>query len=159
MRLCPAVSLLTVLAVCLATPRPAEADLTAFYGATMTPSARSARGLSGGVSLLVIGFEFEYSNTSEDIDEAAPSLTTGMGNFVIQTPTRLQFYFSTGVGFYRERLGSIQETSYGFNTGGGAKIPLIGPLRARIDYRVFSLRGDPRHATTQRVYVGANIAF
>ena len=29
------------------------------------------------------------------------------------------------------------------NTGGGVKITLLGPLRVRVDYRVFTLRGEP----------------
>ena len=30
------------------------------------------------------------------------------------------------------------------NNGGGVKIKLAGPLRVRLDYRVFTLRGSPR---------------
>ena len=47
----------------------------------------------------------------------------------------------------------------GINTGGGVKVSLLGPLRARVDYRVFKLRGDPLHAIVHRVYVGLNLAF
>jgi hypothetical protein len=39
------------------------------------------------------------------------------------------------------------------------KISLVGPLRARVDYRVFSLKGSPIQPTVHRVYVGANLAF
>jgi hypothetical protein len=64
-----------------------------------------------------------------------------------------------GAGVYRERLGDLSETSFGANTGGGAKITLLGPLRARVDYRVFTLRGDPLFSTVHRVYVGATLRF
>ena len=96
------------------------------------------------MSLIVVGFEFEYGNTSEGTDDLAPSLRTGMLNGVIQTPTRTQLYLTAGGGFYRERLGDASETSFGTNIGGGIKLPLAGPVRLRLDYRVFTLRGQPR---------------
>ena len=85
-----------------------------------------------------------------------------MGNVLLQTPIPIagtQFYFTTGVGAYRERLDRRQETHVGMNTGGGAKISLIGPLRARLDYRFFKLQGDPLHSAVHRIYAGANLAF
>jgi hypothetical protein len=153
--------LMTVLLV-LGLATPALADATAFIGGTMTPANRTAKGLAIGVGLLVVGFEFEFSSTGETPEEAAPSLRTGMGNVLLQTPfpiAGMQFYFTTGAGGYRERLGSLQETHVGFNSGGGAKITLLGPLRARLDYRVFNLRGEPLHSVVHRVYAGVNLAF
>lgn len=141
---------------------PASADATVFLGSTMTPDNRPVKGVSIGVGLLIVGFEFEYADTGEATDDAAPSLRTGMGNVLLQTPIPLgglQFYVTTGAGLYRERLGELQETHVGFNTGGGVKVSLLGPLRARIDYRLFNLRGDPLHATVHRLYAGLNLAF
>lgn len=140
----------------------ASADVTAFLGSTTTPSYRQARGVGIGVGLLFLGFEFEYSNTSEDPEEGAPGLRTGMGNVLLQTPVPIAGitpYFTTGAGVYRERLGDLSETSVGLNTGGGAKIKLVGPLRVRVDYRVFKLRGSPREDVVHRFYVGGNLAF
>ena len=72
----------------------------------------------------------------------------------------LQFYATTGGGIYRERLGTThQETNVAANTGGGVKISLLGPVKVRIDYRVFRLSGAPIHRTPQRVYVGLNLGF
>ena len=153
---------LLVLVALLASTSSAWADATLFVGTSTTPSNRMARGFAFGAGLLVIGFEFEYSDTREDETEAAPSLRTGMGNLLVQSPIAvfgLQPYFTTGAGVYRERLGDLSETSFGANTGGGAKITLLGPLRARVDYRVFTLRGDPLFSTVHRVYVGANLRF
>lgn len=145
---------------------PAFADATLFIGSTTTPHNRVARGASIGVSLLVIGFEFEYADTAEDLDEAAPSLRTGMGNVLLQMPipiAGMQFYATAGAGGYRERLGEEpalrQETHIGFNTGGGVKVSLLGPVRVRLDYRLFKLRGGPLHPTVHRVYAGLNLAF
>jgi hypothetical protein len=85
-----------------------------------------------------------------------------MGNVLIQTPVaiaRVQPYFTTGGGLYREVLGSRSETQAAVNTGGGVKVKLVGPLRVRVDYRLFKLRGEPLNPTVHRIYVGANLAF
>jgi len=156
--------LLALLLVFVATP--VFADVTVFIGSTITPSNRAVKGAAIGIGLLIVGFEFEYADTGEDIAEGAPSLRTGMGNVLLQTPIPLagmQFYATMGAGGYRERLGEEpvrrQETEAGINTGGGVKVSLLGPVRARIDYRLFKLRGDPLHSIVHRVYAGLNLAF
>jgi uncharacterized spore protein YtfJ len=85
-----------------------------------------------------------------------------MGNILLQTPVPvagMQFYFTSGGGLYREKLDTRQETHFGANTGGGVKISLAGPLRVRLDYRLFKLRGEPLFDTVHRVYAGVNLAF
>ena len=152
---------LTALIV-LAAASPALADATAFIGSTSTPTNRAAKGFALGFGLVIVAFEFEYSSTSEDLTELAPSLRTGMGNVLLQTPVAimgLQPYFTTGAGVFRERLEEVQETNVAFNTGGGVKVSLVGPLRARFDYRVFRLRGDPLHEVVHRLYAGVNLRF
>jgi hypothetical protein len=154
--------LVFVMLLAAATSVPAFADATVFIGSTATPANRPVKGLAFGVGLLVVGFEVEFADTGETVEDAAPSLRTGMGNVLLQTPipvAGMQFYVTTGGGVYRERLGTRQETQFGVNTGGGAKISLLGPLRARIDYRVFKLRGEPLHSVVHRVYAGLNLAF
>ena len=140
----------------------AFADATIFLGSTMTPANRATKGLALGMGLLVIGFEFEFADVTESAADAAPGLRTGMGNVLLQTPipiAGMQFYVTTGGGGYRETLGAAQETHIGVNTGGGVKVSLLGPVRARLDYRVFKLRGEPLHPTVHRVYAGLNFAF
>jgi hypothetical protein len=142
--------------------RDATADITAFIGITPSPENRVNRGFAFGFGLVIVGFEFEYGNTIEDTAANAPSLRTGSGNVLVQTPVEIagtQFYGTIGGGIYRERLLTRQETHFESNVGGGAKIRLLGPLRLRLDYRVFRLRGDPLNQTYQRFYAGANIAF
>jgi hypothetical protein len=148
-----------VVAALLGAAAPARADITAFWGVSPTPDTRSARGFAAGLSLIVLGFEFEYSNTAEDLVKGAPSLTTGMINGLVQTPTSTQFYLTAGGGVFRERLAGAGETFVGTNIGGGVKLNLAGPLRLRLDYRVFNLRGSPLHANPQRFYAGVNVAF
>jgi hypothetical protein len=142
-------------------PSPAAADLTAFLGVNPTPERRPVTGISAGAGLLIVGFEVEYANTTEDEVLGAPGLTTFMVNGLLQTLPlgRVQFYGTAGAGAYRERLGASTETHVGINVGGGAKIGLIGPLRVRLDYRVFTLQGEPRHANPQRFYAGLNLSF
>lgn len=151
-----------VAAMVLAVPTRAAADITAFIGITPTPDNRAVRGLALGFGLLVLGFEFEYANTVEDALEGLPSLQTGSGNILIQTPIEVsgfQLYGTAGGGLYRERLVTQQETHFTTNVGGGAKIRLAGPLRLRLDYRVFRLQGSPLHSTYHRFYAGANLGF
>ena len=150
------------LVIVLGSPRPAAADITAFLGLSPSPERHMARGFAVGFGLLVIGFEFEYANLSEDELEGIPGLQTGSGNILLQTPIEVSgfsFYGTVGGGMYRERLVIRQETHFASNIGGGVKIRLVGPLRVRADYRVFRLQGDPLHETYQRFYVGANLAF
>ena len=146
----------------LAAASHALADATVFLGAVTSPTARQVRGFAFGGGILVIGFEFEYSDTREDPADLAPSLRTGMGNILLQTPVAIagfQPYFTTGAGGYRESLNGRSETQIGANAGGGVKMRLVGPLRARFDYRVFRLRGAPLHDVVHRFYVGANVSF
>lgn len=140
-------------------PSLAHADATAFWGFSPTPTNRAARGFAFGLSLLVVGFEIEYANTSEDKLTAAPGLKTGMINGIVQTPTKTQLYLTAGGGLFRERSGEDTETSVGTNVGGGIKIGLAGPVRLRVDYRVFNLRGTPLYKTPQRFYAGVNFSF
>lgn len=156
---------LAAFALLLATAAPASADLTGFLGVNGTPAKRAVKGLAIGTGLLIVGFEAEYSDTSEDLVLAAPRLRTVMFNGLAQTPipiARMQFYATAGGGLYRESVSTEpdgNETNFGTNIGGGAKISVVGPLRLRVDYRVFNLRGTPRHATVQRFYAGINLKF
>lgn len=147
------------LAFVLLSAAPARADITAFLGLSPTPDNHAVRGISVGVSLLLLAFEFEYANLSEDEPEQLAGLKTYSGNVLVQTPTRMQLYATIGAGGYQENLGPLQETHVGVNVGGGIKIPLLGPIRVRADYRVFQLKGSPLHSTYQRFYVGGNLAF
>ena len=141
---------------------PARADITAFLGVSPTPQLRMARGFSGGLSLLIVGFEFEYANLVEEATDALPSLKTWSGNVLLQTPVAIggvTLYGTAGAGGYQEALGPLDEINAAINLGGGAKIRIAGPFRVRVDYRVFRLQGKPLYPTYQRLYVGANLRF
>jgi len=156
----PRLLVLTVFVV--ATAAPAFADATFFIGNTSTPSSRQAKGFAVGSGLLVIGGEFEYSSTTEKPQDAAPSLKTFMGNLLLQTPGAIlgiQPYFTTGGGFYQEELGLHSDTGFALDTGGGVKVSLAGPLRVRIDYRVFKLGSGALYSPSHRIYAGVNLKF
>jgi hypothetical protein len=151
-----------LLLVALLIPSAASADLTAFLGVNPTPVNRPVRGFAIGAGLLIVGFEFEYANTSDDEVLAAPKLQTYMFNGLVQTPVPIagmQFYATAGGGGYRESLFDTSETHVGYNIGGGVKWSLAGPLRLRLDYRVFTLQGEPLHSNPQRFYAGLNVKF
>jgi opacity protein-like surface antigen len=81
---------------------------------------------------------------------------------LLQTPVDIfgfQPYITGGMGVARERLGAHVDTSFVPNTGGGVKVALAGPLRLRVDYRVFRLGGDALHSSAHRVYAGLNLRF
>jgi hypothetical protein len=149
----------TALLLVLLTPAVAWADVTAFLGIATSDGHRSARGVSLGLSLLVVGFEFEYANIAENEPKGAPSMKTTMFNGVVQSPGRTQVYASAGGGYYTQNYRDLSESGFGTNVGGGIKIGIAGPLRLRVDYRVFSQKGEPFQKTTQRWYFGANISF
>jgi opacity protein-like surface antigen len=141
---------------------PARADITAFIGANTTPANRQVKGAALGAGLLVVAFEFEYAYTGDDVTVAAPSLKTGMANVLLQTPVALmgfQPYFTTGLGIYQEELGVHSDTGVGFNTGGGVKVSLAGPIRLRVDYRVFKLGSGALYSPAHRFYAGLNLKF
>jgi len=152
-----------LLCLLLAVPgSSAFADATVFLGSTTSPNNRQTRGAALGAGLLIVGAEFEYASTPERPQDGSPALQTGMANVYIQTPfalAGLQPYATTGLGLYRERLGSLQETNVLFNSGGGVKVSLLGPVRMRFDYRVLKLRGTPAVSLVHRYYVGVNLKF
>ena len=150
--------------MCVVGAAPARADITAFIGANTTPVNRQTRGFSAGAGFLIIAFEIEYADTTDDrtAREPVPSLKTGSGNVLLQTPIaffRVQPYVTTGAGFYSETLGTRTDRGFGYNTGGGVKIALVGPLRVRLDYRVFKLGSGALFSPAHRVYVGLNLKF
>ena len=140
----------------MAVPASASADITAFLGVGTNPATRAARGLSLGVKILVVGFEAEYADISEKLADNAPHVRTYMINALVQTPTSgAQVYATAGGGGYRESFrNGPSETNGGVNIGGGVKLGLLGPVKLRLDYRIFKFRGDAVHKTVHRVYVG-----
>ena len=155
-------TLLLVSLLTLVTPGRAFADITGFIGVNTTPTNRQTSGFAVGVGLLIVGFEFEYSGTREDVGTGSPSLKFGMGSVLLQTPVAIggfQPYFETGAGFYSEALGARTDSGFAFGTGGGVKISLAGPLRLRVDYRGIKLGSGALASPAHRIYAGVNLKF
>ena len=146
----------------LGLPSRAVADVTVFLGANTSPANRQVRGAAVGAGLLVVAFEFEYADTTDDPLATAPSLKTGIGNLLLQTPFAvlgIQPYFAAGGGLYQEDLGTHSDRGFVVGTGGGAKISLVGPIRLRVDYRVIRLGSGALSSPAHRVYAGLNLKF
>ena len=163
MRHVRAIAPAALIALGVLTPASAYADATLFLGAATSPANRVAKGVAIGAGLLIVGFEFEYSDTTDDLTTAAPSLKTGMGNVLLQSPVAfagIQPYVTVGGGVYHEELGTaVNATGFGMNAGAGLKISLVGPIRLRVDYRVFTLKNGAVTTPAHRVYAGINLKF
>ncbi len=130
-----------------ASSRPALADATLFIGTTTTPSNRTTKGFAIGVGLLDRRLRVRVRvNDGRPLEGRAAAADRHGQRATCRRRSRLPGCSSTrrpAAGVYRETLGTThQETHVGFNTGGGVKVSLLGPLKARLDYRVFKLRGD-----------------
>jgi hypothetical protein len=150
----------------------ARADATVFMGVMTAGSPRPAIGFSVGLCPEVFGcFEIEIAGTIGAATSTRSSAGGINGSFIIQSPRPVhgvQFYGIAGVGLYGETyeggVGSGEVSAKNF--GGGTKIGLRGPLKLRLDYRVFVLGDAPDAATgvvvhqhPQRVSVGLSVAF
>jgi hypothetical protein len=153
---------LLALAALALTPAPAAADATAFFGVATTTINRPATGIAIAVKVVMIGIEFEYAHMDERYPERVPGVNSSMFNLMLESPTKIKVYFTAGGGLSHETLGAASEWGFGTNIGGGVKLPLAGPLRIRIDYRLFNVHGTiPGSVDTrqQRIYGGINFAF
>lgn len=155
-----ATTVLLALTLLAATASPARADITGFFGFSPTPAKHSAKGFAFGLSMVVVGFEFEQATTTQDEAKGAPSVRTTMFNGALQTPTGgTQLYLTGGGGWYKETYRDRQDNGIATNVGGGIKLKLAGPIRLRLDYRVFNLRNNPLYKNPKRFYAGINLAF
>lgn len=144
------------------TPAPAAADATAFFGVAPTTTTRPANGLAIAIKVLVVGIEFEYAHIDERTANVLPGVNSSMFNVMLETPTKAKVYMTVGGGLSHETLGAATKWGVGTNIGGGLKLPLAGPLRLRIDYRIFSLHQTIPGSVNkpqQRIYAGINFAF
>ena len=81
---------------------------------------------------------------------------------LLQTPVSfygVQPYVTAGGGLYSETLGARNDLGLALNTGGGVKVTLAGPLRVRVDYRVFKVGSGALYSPAHRIYAGLNLKF
>ncbi len=143
-------------------PRGAAADVTGFYGLTVSPWSRAGKGFAVGVKVIAIGMEFEYSTSAEDKEGKKPGLTTYSVNALVQTPISIKgvrLYGTVGGGVYHMLSGADDKFGMGLNFGGGVRVSVVGPVNLRVDYRIFSLLSPPIDGKPQRLYAGVNLDF
>jgi len=148
------------------TPAP-PVNLTAFAGAAMTPDAHAVSGIGVGVRPQPgpVSIEFEYSRSQIDRARSVPSIMTLAANFLVQVPvrqSRFELYGAFGLGFYvlqPDRQSGDADSAWNF--GGGAKVTLAGPVKLRMDYRVFRLAPIPgrHHSDLRRLSLGIVAGF
>ena len=144
---------------------PASADATVFVGLATPAAPHPMFGVSWGLARRIVGFEIEYAWTRSDV---RPSLGTIGANILVQLPPivdGVQFYSAAGKGLIAETFAN-GGGSYGDsgNVGGGAKLPLVGALKLRLDYRYFFFTsGEPesplRYLHSHRISAGVNLTF
>jgi hypothetical protein len=134
-------------------------------------SPRPAAGVAFGHCPSIVGFEIEYARTLGAATASKSSAGGINANLMVQTrsPIRgVQFYGIGGVGLYSETFGGGVGSGaiLAKNFGGGVKIGLGGPLRLRLDYRVFVLGDAPDaarevvvHQYPHRFSAGQSLAF
>ena len=139
----------------------ASADITAFLGVNPTPTNRPVKGFAVGAGLLIVGFEFEYARHERGRDELSPRCgrTCQRAGADASPIAGMQFYATAGGGVYRETLLGRLRDHVGINVGGGVKMSLAGPLRLRLDYRVFTLKGSRGIRSRSGSMRGLNLKF
>ena len=62
-------------------------------------------------------------------------------------------------GGQKELDSASQSKAISVDLGGGVKMDLAGPLRLRVDYRVFKQGGGALYSPAHRIYAGLNVKF
>lgn len=122
---------------------PAAADATLLFGLQTTSAPHPTVGIAWGHWPGPVGFEVEYAGTVGRATAAKPSVGTIMVNVLVQTPARIhgaRVYALGGFGLYGEEGGGRGSGEVSAkDIGVGAAVPLGGPLKLRLDYRLYLL--------------------
>ena len=137
-------------------------NATIFTGFVPTPAVRPTMGFAFGGGIAPTGFELELARTGSRLSKGAPALQTFMVSFFGSFPIpvkRLRVYGIGGIGLWNEQFEDGHGAGeFGKNLGIGALYEIAGPLKARLDYRVFffnsSQDATPVYAHPQRLTVG-----
>ena len=120
---------------------------------------RSGRGAAIGAGFTIVAFEFEYASSGDDPTSARRRSRRAWATCCCRRrwPSSGSSRTSRPAAASITRAGEHGDTGFGFNTGGGVKISLVGPLRLRVDYRVFKLGSGALYSPAHRVYAGLNL--
>ena len=133
----------TLLIVALLTARDAGTRIRrtspASSALNTTPTNRTTKGFAVGAGLLIVGFEFEYSSTGEDVEHRRAVAEDRHGQRAAadaRLPSSASSRTSQRAPASTAKRSGRARTRVRVGTGGGVKISLAGPLRLRVDYRV-----------------------
>ena len=138
----------------------ASADITAFLGSDHDAVERAwSRASPSASGLLIVGVRIRVRATPTRIwSRRRRDCGRSCSTVCCRRRSRSPGCSSTAppaAACYRETLStSSSETNFGINVGGGVKMSLAGPLRLRLDYRVFTLRGTPLHSKPAALLCG-----
>lgn len=156
-------------AVIVMFPVSARADVTMLVGPMLVGGPRPSVGVAYSYCPSVVGFEIEYLGTLGGVSAADSPAGGIFASLIVQpaTTSNLQFFAIGGFGIWSEKFANGDGTGGldAKNIGGGVKIRLAGPLRLRLDYRLFvlgDLQDGDRGPTTkypQRFSAGLQLVF
>lgn len=159
-----------LVALVLMNPLSARADATVLVGLMSVDALRPSFGFSFGYRPSAVGFEIEYLST---LGPTTPGHFSAGGIFasvIVQpvTISNVQVFAIGGFGIWGEGFSGGKGTGVldAKNVGGGVLVALAGPMRLRLDYRLFLL-GEveevgsiaPRRKHPQRIAAGLHFAF
>src|SRR5262245_45057573 len=168
-RLCMRAGLVSVFLAAAA--MPAAADATAYLGVMTAGGPRQAVGFAYTDCPGLVGYELELMTTVGPATSKQSSVGDFSANVIVQPRSTIhgfQLYGTAGFGLYGEVYdhggsGEVLAT----NIGGGARVGLAGPLKLRLDYRLFLLGDTPDagppgiviHKHPQRILAGLTLEF
>ena len=157
-----------LVALVIMNPLSARADGTVLVGLTSVDALRPSFGFSFGYRPSAVGVEVEYLSTFPG-DYSAGGI---FASVIVQpvTISNVQIFAVGGVGVWGEGFAGGKRTGVlnAGNVGGGVLVALAGPVRLRLDYRLFLL-GEvseaevgaiaPSRKHPQRIAAGLHFAF
>ena len=150
---------------------PAAAEGTLLFGLQTTSAPHPTVGVAWGRWPGTVGFELEYAGSIGKKSPSAPAVATITVNALVRTPLRVhgcQVYALGGFGVYGEVTSDGRGSGEvgARDIGGGTTIPIGGPLKLRLDYRVYFLGraddaspGSPISRHPQRLAAAISLAF
>jgi hypothetical protein len=126
----------------LMNPLSARADATVLWGLMSVDALRPSFGFSFGHRPSAVGFEIEYLSTLGQTTPGDYSAGGAFASLIVQAVTisNVQIFAVGGVGIWAEGFaGKRTGVLNAGNVGGGVLVALAGPLRLRLDYRLFLL--------------------
>lgn len=130
-------------AIVIMTPASARADGTVLLGLTSAGTLRPSFGFSFGYRPSAVGVEVEYLSTFPQQSPGGYSAGGIFGSVIVQpvTISHLEIFAVGGVGVWGEGFKGGKRTGVlnAGNVGGGVLVALAGPLKLRLDYRLFLL--------------------